>query len=199
MWPGLVLYRTPSFGVVLCRTPLRRRVCPLCRAAAYRIVLRCNCLIPSCPAWSRAVPHPVAVRRIASRCRVALRPARIPQSYISKGIRRQGIGSFARNSNVSTPTPCRHMPLLVYFCITTGRATRHRRDAEARQQRVASLAADGGPCTLNTCIYIYIYISIHYYLSLSPHIYIYIYIYIFLSLSMYVYTYICIYILYIYV
>ena len=40
------------------------------------------------------------------------------QSYISKGIRRQGIGSFVRNSFVLTPRPpCRHMPLIYAFLI----------------------------------------------------------------------------------
>ena len=42
-------------------------------------------------------------------------PSTVNQSYIGEGIWRQGIGSFLRNSYVSTLiVPCRHMPLLVH-------------------------------------------------------------------------------------
>ena len=40
---------------------------------------------------------------------------RLFQSYMSKGIWRQGIGSFVRISYVFNTMPCRHMPLLVHF------------------------------------------------------------------------------------
>ena len=39
------------------------------------------------------------------------------QSYISKGIWRQGIGSFVRNFLCFSTMPCRHMPLLVHFWV----------------------------------------------------------------------------------
>ena len=42
----------------------------------------------------------------------------LTQSYISKGIRRQGIGSFCEKSPCFNTTPCRHMPLLVHFWLT---------------------------------------------------------------------------------
>ena len=37
------------------------------------------------------------------------------RSYTSKGIGRQGIGSFCKEILRSSTTPCRHMPLLVHF------------------------------------------------------------------------------------
>ena len=37
------------------------------------------------------------------------------QSYIRKGVRRQGIGSFWKELLCFDAAPCRHMPVLVHF------------------------------------------------------------------------------------
>ena len=79
-----------------------------------------------------------ADRSIGRRCKY--------QSYKSKGIWRQGIGSFVRTSYVSKLMPCRHMPSLVHFWKCWA------------QPRVGSIYIYIYICM---CVYIYIYIYIH--------------------------------------
>ena len=102
------------------------------------------------------------------------------QSYTSKGIGRRGIGSFVRNSYVSTPMPCRPPPL---GCGSTHPSNRCDSRAivwfrpgntkyKAKTRHMPLLVHFGGTPgrdVIYACVYIYIYIY--------TYIYIYIYMY----------------------
>ena len=86
----------------------------------------------------------------------AWRPSYDIQSCISKGIWRQGMGSFVRNSYVSTPG--RHMPLLVHFCVMLQVST-HRWVVCMLLVVLCYRSVTIGE--LHMCVYTYIYIYIH--------------------------------------
>ena len=75
------------------------------------------------------------------------------QSYISKGIWRQGIGSFCKEFLCFNTMPCRHMPLIVHFWPSRPLRFCFRRRASALPR---ALRGSVGPSVLAIIIYIYI-------------------------------------------
>ena len=137
----------------------------------------------------------VPLRASAPTRRTSL-PARRPhtQSYTSKGVGRQGIGSLCKQLLCFSSMPCRLMALLVHFRTSRGpggmaarersrrSACRPARELVTSWRRRARRRPRPRECI--HYIYIYIYMSS---ISLSHYTYIYIYRYIYTYIYIYIY------------